>query len=348
MIYIDAKLFDSMVSYFQTLSVFTSGVAANDLRKLSEIKASLEDLSIRSKELHEAIAAYNRPQEEKLLKVMQRPLANMGKRIETIERGVTSGILNLTQFRRAVLEKIIPLKDTMLNTAAKFAPESVTDEDLKKRVRQVSLDDGPKDALRLLKKVAEEVEKSKGRIKNIEGTDDEKDRDAINEFSTFKNKLPSSLGGAKFRLVQMPIVPYSSFHLLNPKVLRRVGIEFKHIAKSYVVFEHQYLLAFDLREVPLASRRRSALQQKGLQARKRNAEHDEAMLEYISGIVNSISKAASDDYALMSAHFERHPSNGAIAFAWIAPMQVYKAFERLGKMNFEWGFPWSREAASVL
>jgi hypothetical protein len=359
MIEVEKYLFDRMVEYFNGLSKFVTAVGKNELRKASEIRTELQAQKESSKDFFNTIkrktSSPSSAGSARAMAGFKKPIQDLIKYFDALETGIDNGELNLTKFREQVKTLIKPIKDKLVTHAAKFMPTGVTDEDLNKQVKHASQLRGHKDALSILrnaaKKMAEDEQNTYGEVENEKGsiTDAEAEK-AVQQFMKYRNKLPSSLKGRQFQIVKMPVVPFTDFRLMTPKFLRKTGLDFQYVASSYVVIENQDLLAFDLGAATEYKGRTVALKQQGLKSRKRAAKHKDMTNNFVIEVINRINELTDgEEYTLVSSHFEHHPHNARIAFAWIMPVRTFRIFERNGNLSsFEWGFPWSREAASIL
>lgn len=351
---VEKYLFDRMVEHINGLSKFVTAVGKNEIRKVSVIRAELQAQkestktflnTLQRRSSSPASAASGRT-----MAPLKKPMRELLRHIDAIEAGIDNGELNLTKFRNLVRSHIKPAKDKLVETAQTFYPAGMTEEDLEREAKYASQTKGHRDTVKILKKAskrAEEAEEERGG----EGIDPEAQK-ALKGYLKQKSKLPTSLKGRLFQLVQMPVVPFIDFRLMTPSFLRRTGIQFSYIDDSFPVLEKQYLLAFDLVKATEYKGRKTgkdALSVQGLKARKRHSKHQTMQELFVLDVVERINEMSDDDYVLVSSHFEGNPNSGKIAFAWIMPRNTYKMFERSGNLsNFQWGFPWSHEAASVL
>lgn len=356
MIEVEKYLFDQMVGYVNGVSKFVSAVASNELRKVSAIRTELHEQREAAKHfldtLQRRASSPASQASARAMAGMKKPLREIIKYLDAIDTGIENGELNLTKFRAYVRSHIKPTKDKLVQTGEKFAPSGMTDEDLQKEVKFASQTKGHRDALKILKnaaKQAKDLGKEKEAEENVDEIDDAEARKLVSKYAKFKNKLPASLKGKLFQMVEMPVVPFGDFRLMTPSFLRKTGIDFHYIAESFPVLEKQYLLAFDHSKATEYKGRKESLKTQGLKARKRAAKHQTMQEQFVFDVIDRINDVANEEYTLVSSHFEFHPSNPRIAFAWLMPKRSFRVFERAGDMaNFQWGFPWSREAASVL
>lgn len=356
MIEVEKYLFDRMVEYVNGLSKFVSAVASNELRKVSAIRAELQDQRESAKTFLDTLQRRSSSPagqaSARAMSGMKKPLREIMKNLDAIDTGIENGELNLTKFRNYVRSHIKPAKDKLVSVGEKFAPSGMTDEDLQKEVKFASQTKGHRDALKILKnaaKQAKDVGKEKNADEDVSDIDDAEARKMVKKYARFKNKLPASLKGKLFQMVEMPVVPFGDFRLMTPSFLRKTGIDFHYIAESFPVLEKQYLLAFDYGKATEYKGRKASLRSQGLKARKRAAKHQSLQEQFVFDVIDRINDVANEEYVLVSSNFEFHPSNPRIAFAWLMPRRSFKVFERVGDMsNFQWGFPWSREAASIL
>lgn len=355
MIEVEKYLFDRMVEYVNSLSTFVSSVASNDLRKVSAIRTAIHTQKDDAKKFLDTLQQKSQSPASapsgRAMAGMKKPLREISKYLTAIDTGIDNGELNLTKFRSHIRTHIKPLKEKLVDIGEKFVPTGMTDEDLQKEVKFVSQTKGHRDALRILKNAAKQNKEhgvEKGRPE-IDSDPDKESRKLVQQYAKSKNKLPSSLKGRLFQLVEMPIVPFGDFRLMTPKFLRKTGIDFHYVADSFPVLEKQFLLAFDHTKATEYKGRKDALKTDGLKSRKRMAVHQTLQEQFVMDILDKINEVSNEDLILVSSHFEFNPSNGRIAFAWLLPRSQFKVFERVGDMsNFKWGFPWSREAASIL
>tara|TARA_B100000700_G_scaffold101966_1_gene114957 strand:+ start:8096 stop:9157 length:1062 start_codon:yes stop_codon:yes gene_type:complete len=350
---VEKYLFDRMVDQINGLAKFVTAVGKNELRKISAIRAELQKQREATKGFMDTLQRRSTSPASaasaKAMAGLKKPMRELLRNIDAIESGIDNGELNLTKFRNLVRSHIKPSKDKLVEIAQTFYPSGMTEEDLEREARHLSQTKGSRDAAKILKgagKRAEEAEDSANH-----GPDPEAQK-AMKGYLKHKTKLPTSLKGRLFQLVQMPVVPFVDFRLMTPSFLRKTGIEFSYIDDSFPVLEKQYLLAFDLVKATEYKGRKTgedAVRVQGLKARKRRAKHQTMQEQFVLEVVDQINGMSDEDYVLVSSHFEGNPQNGKIAFAWIMPRNTYKMFERTGNLsNFQWGFPWSREAAAVL
>lgn len=355
---VEKYLFDKLVEQVNAVSSFVTSVGRNELRKRSVIlkevseldsslKTFLSDVKRRSSSPASAGSA-------RALAPVKKPMQDASKVLDSIENGVKNGELNLTQFRNAVKEHLLPIKTSLVKSAQEFYPSGVSEEELKEQIKYVSQTRGHKDALAMLKNAGKQSEKSPVSERTDVGISKEAKK-KVQDLTKHKSKLPSSLRGKLFKIVQMPVVPIttSDFHILTPKFLRRTGIKFDVVDEtSFVVLENQYLLAFDnIKATEYKGRKtgKAALNIKGLKARKRSDKHKTLQEDFVLDVIDRINEVSDEDYVLVSSKFPGNPVNGNISLAWIMPRRIYAMFERNANMaKLSWGLPWSREADSVL
>lgn len=356
MIEVEKYLFDQMVGYVNGLSRFVTDVGSKELRKVSEIRARLHDVQKDTKEftdlLQRKAKSPSSAASAKAMSGLKKPMREILKHAKAIDNGLENGELTYTRFRDLVKTLIKPAKDTLVGIAEKFAPSGMTDEDLKKEIQFASKTKGHRDALNILRKAKQKAEQVEAPADEDDATDEIDNKEIRKQLQGYKNsksKLPSSLNGRLFQMVEMPIVPFADFRHMSPSFLRKTGLKYSYIAESFPVLERQYLLAFDFAKATEYQGRKKALNQSGLKSRKRAAKHQTMQEHFVLDIIERINAAAPEDFTLVSSHFEFHPTNARIAFAWLLPTRVYRMFERTGDMSkIEWGFPWSRDAVSIL
>jgi len=336
------------------LSKFVTAVGKNELRKISEISAGLQSQKEASAKFLDLLVRKSKSPESaqsaRSMTKFKKPLKELVKYTSAIQDGIDNGELNLTRFRNYVKTLIQPLKDSMVTHAATFVPTGVTDDELNEQVKHASQKNGHRDALKILRNAVKELAKSDPKREAPITVRDADAREAVQGYMKSQSKLPSSLKGRQFLVTKMPVVPFGAFQLMHPKFLRKTGLEFQHIANSFVVLENQELLAFDVNAATEYKGRKAALQSEGLKSRKRAAKHQTLTEGFVIDILERINELpGTEEYTLVSSHFEYHPNNARIAFAWLMPKRTFRMFDRAGNMSdFTWGFPWSREAASIL
>jgi len=354
MIEVEKYLFDQMVEYFNGLSKFVTAVGKNELRKISEISAGLQAQKASSAEFLDLIVQKSKSPESaqsaRSMTKFKKPLKELVKYTSAIQDGIDNGELNLTRFRNYVKTLIQPLKDTMVTHAASFVPTGVTDEELEEQLKYATQKNGHRDSLKILRSAIKELAKSESKKEAPLPVPDAEAKKAVKVYMKAQSKLPSSLKGRQFLVVKMPVVPFGAFQLMHPTFLRKTGLEYQHIADSFVVLENQELLAFDIGAATEYKGRKAALQSEGLKSRKRATKHQTLAEGFVIDILDRINELpGAEEYTLVSSHFEYHPSNPRIVFAWLMPKRTFRMFDRAGNMaDFTWGFPWSREAASIL
>lgn len=358
---VEKYLFDRMVGQINAVSSFTSAVGKNELRKRSAIFSEVDELvgSIKTflDELKRKASSPSSAGSARALAPIKKPLQDTLTILDSLRTGVQNGELNLTKFRASVKSHLLPTKDKLVKLAQEYFPAGVTAEELKEQIKHVSQTQGHKDALRVLKNAGKHSAKessttySDSNLPEVSAESKKK----VQSLMRYKTKLPSSLRGKLFKVIQMPVVPTitSDFHVLTPKFLRRTGMKFDVIDEtSFVVLENQILLAFDtIKATEYKGRKtgKDAVGVKGLKARKRSDKHQTMQEEFVLDVVDRINEVSDEDYVLMSSVFRGNPSNGTIAFAWLMPRRIYAMFERNANLaKLSWGLPWSREANSIL
>jgi len=355
---VEKYLFDKLVEQVNAVSGFVSAVAKNELRKRSVILEEVDGLEASLKtflsELKRRSSSPASAGSVGALSPVKKPMQEAQKVLDSISTGVQNGEMNLTKFRDAVKTYLLPVKNNLVKIAQEYFPSGVSTEELKEQIKHVSQTQGHKDALRILKNAGKESEKEATPNRNVEGVSKEA-KMKVNSLMKHKSKLPSSLRGKMFKMIQMPVVPFvtSNFHVLTPKFLRRTGLKYEIVDESsFVVLKDQYLLAFDAIKATEYKGRKSgkaALNVKGLKARQRSTKHKTMQEEFVLDVIEQINEVSDEDYVLVSSKFQGNPSNGNIALAWIMPRRIYSMFERNANMaNLSWGLPWSREANATL
>lgn len=357
---IEKFLFDQMVEYINDISRFVTDVGQNKIRKASEVRNRLMEIYDDSKTFAARLdnigktGAGGASARSVAGQGFKTKMKKMVKTSDAIRRGVDQGEINLTQFRAQVKQHIVPLAKEFAAHGAKFTPSGVTEEEMSKELKFMSNKKGHKAALNVLrsavkaKKTEESEDHDPDMHENVRRKADDKEAaKLISGYKGKKNKLPSSLRGRMFSLVQMPVVPFMDFKLMTPKFLRTSGIDFQFIAESFIVLEDQYLLAFDndsVKEFQAEKKHKKTSSVNKKKVQRRNAQED-----FVIEILERINKTANEEYTLVTSHFEHHPTNGRIVFAWIMPVRTHRIFARNGDMQDAlWGFPWSREATAVL
>jgi hypothetical protein len=361
MVEIEKQLFSKMIEYINGLGTFYSdAVPQRKLGKVSDIRSALSESSESSMHFLNHLQTHSSASIAALSK-FKTPLKKLVNILGDIERGLETGtIKNKTQFRKEVGTSVKPLLDVLAKLAEGFAPGGMTEEELQKELKFLSQQKGHKVALNVLRKSAKQAAEPDG-----EDDDSKKQRERsasidkeaeklLSGYSKLKSKLPTTLRGKLFTLVEMPIVPYVNFAIMSPAFLRTTGVEFSYLAESFPVLEKQHLLAFDYvaattgadgarKDISLKSDKTN------LKARKRDAAHLSMQEKFIIDIIEAINTRSSEHYTLMTSHFEHHPNNGRIAFAWIAPRRLYRQFaNKAGMDKANWGFPWSKDTAALL
>lgn len=358
MIEVEKNLFDHMIAYINGLATFVSAVGNNELKKASEVKSELIKQRDSAKEFAELLthkAAANNAS-AKSMAGFKSSLRKVQKIAEDIRNGLESGVTNRTKYRADVKTHIKPLLEQFVAHSKKFAPTGVTEEALEKEYSYLSTVKTHRLALSIVRHA----------IKNlhaVDGSSEEKreaaalrkaDADAgkvMQGYLSARNKLPHSLRGRMFAAVKMPIVPYfgTNFKPLAPTFLRKTGIDFQSMAESFVIFQDQFLLAFDYVQATEYKGRKTGLQLSGLKARKRAAKHQTMQEDFVIDILERLNAQLPVEHTLASSHFELHPNNPRIAFAWLMPKSTYRMFERTGDLSdSSWGFPWGQHANSIL
>lgn len=325
-----------------------SALLAATAETSTKIKTFLEFVTTQSKssESAKAISGFN-SMSKKLLKLLT-----------AISTGISTQQINsLTALRKTALPEYRALLLDVVAYAKRYVPSNVQPEDLEQHADFQKKLGASINSQRILQHAAKSLKSTEP-----EETDEEKqlrvsDANAVKLLSGYKkltSKLPSSLQGKLFTAVQLPVVPYIDYSLLSPKFLRTTGVPFQNIANSFIVLEEQYLLAFDFVHATTndeGSRRAVSLKatKSTLNARKRASEQTQMQENFILSVLDRLNASAQEEYTLMSSHFEHHPNNGRIAFAWIVPKRVQRMFARKGDLSdAAWGFPWDKRATSIL
>lgn len=318
--------------------------------------------------------------------------ASLSKKIATLIKDIENGLNNqqissITALRKTTMPNVYAIIKDYTEHLKKFLPVNFDENELTSLAKTMEKN-GDKVTARLLLDAAKRAasgEKPESAEEIMQRQIDSEAAHHLSDYKKLSSKLPNSLKGKLFSLVNLPVVPYMDFSLMSPKFLRTSGLDYTPIADSFVVFNNQYLLAFDyiaattaegverksVGAVTFKNTRVAKTDSKGnpltdengkvlydkkqvankntLASRKRTAEHRSLQEEFVLRVLESLNAKSSEEYTLMSSHFEHHPTNGKIAFAWIVPKRIQKIFARNGDLsNAEWGFPWNSKSTSVL
>ena len=351
---INRFMFESMVGHIDKLGKFVSAVAKNEIRKASEVREQVahlrEDLKKFATLLQNPTTAGGRAGSAKAMKGFKPGIRAILKVLDAIENGVTSGEMNLTSFRTTIKELIKPNLEKFVALGNTFEPSDTTDDELKKRIEFEQQRGGHKAALEVMRTAFKEKKKEAEEEKNEDKPVDDADAKAVmQEYAKWKGRLPSSLRGRMFSLIKVPIVPHGDWQLSNGRYLTRIGVEHRVIASSFAILENQMLLAFDYEKSTEYRGRKSSLEVSGLKGRKRAAKHNDMQEAFVQDVVSAINGPVSDQLALVCSHFEHHPTNPSITFAWLVPKRTYNVLCRNVKLaDVTWGFPWSHDVHSIL
>lgn len=340
---VEKHLYGMMVDMVESVSLLVEDAAKNKLRKRSEIFSAINEARSKTKEFNVA----SKGKHAKTLITVRRPLTKLLTVLDALESGVKSGEYNLTSFRQELRKHLLPLKESLVAASSKMYPSKLSDEEFKAYVNHVAKTKGTREALAVLKQAEENRNQAQDEAEeaNVEDM-----RSEISKYLAYRNKLPSSLGGKLFSVVRMPIVPLttSNFHIMTSKFLRRTGLKFNAIEESFVVLEDQVLLAFDTTKIEEKSKA-PMFNEQGLKARKRRAKNQTNHETFVLDIVDRINEASPEKYELVTSTFLHAPGTRRVAYAWLLPRQAHAMFARNADMSrLSWGFPWTREAHSVL
>lgn len=357
--------FDLGVSYVETVSAFYSNCNTRGHYKTREsLIRAVADLDEYARLFSETLSKAAKSGDgggalsAKAISGLNGHSKKLRKLLEAILLGLRNQTINSpTALRKDALPAVRDLLLESVTYLKKYVPSDAQPEDLEKDLINYAVKGVTANTKNILQNAAKLMTTGDKDLSAEEIQARETDKQAANLLSGYKklsSKLPHTLGGKAFTLVELPIVPYADFTLLTPKFLRTTGLDFDYLAESFVVINKQYLLAFDYVAATTDSSgtRKSATLKKAsstLNARKRTAQHTSLQEEFVIGVLDIINKKAGEEYTLMSSHFEHHPNNGRIAFAWIVPKRIQRMFARQGDLsNAEWGFPWNRKSVSTL
>ena len=346
---IENPLFDKLVEYIASVDEFYSAVAKDQIRKRSEIENALEKLSKDSSDFTSYVQHRSKSKNESA-KVLAEP-KKISKKItstaDSILNGVKQGSLSSkTAFRNSVRQNVRPLLKELTESGKGLVPASTDEERLSQKVKDMKTIRQSKAAYSVLNEALKNKQAGDEDSSDNEGNknDKEAERD-LKLYSRYKNKLPTSLRGKLFSVVRMPIVPYMSFKLTAPSFLRKTDIEFNQIAESFVVFEDQYLLAFDYSKIATHGREAEGKRKK----KKLTSDDHKSVEDFIIQVIEEINASSPQKFTLASTKYVQNPKNAKIFFAWLLPKYQHDRFANNGSMmKASWGFPWSKDSEALL
>lgn len=374
----------SMITFVNTVAAFYSKVASRE--GITTVAGALHDMAQLREECKNSQRKFTAIQSDhdmvkanlKALAYFKTQAGRIDKLFVGLENGLrTKQIGSKTALRAALKESFKPLVDDIVNHAKKFDVDS-SEHNIDTLTDLIKANTTTSTVAHMIQKAVDAKESDS--TKTVDKEHEKQVRDSLQSYRKAANSLPSSLKGALFTVVRLPVVPSMDFSLLSEKVLRTSGVEYSTIDRdAFVVFEDQVLLAFDFdaatteesgkRSAPSSAtfknKREPVLGKDGkpmfdadgkavtkavrvanktsLKARQLSAKHNELQEEFVLSIVEQINKRFPEKFTLMSQHFEFHPQNGKIAFAWLMPTRSHRVFQTLGNLSkVSWGFPWGK------
>lgn len=189
--------------------------------------------------------------------------------------------------------------------------------------------------------------KVKGKKQTI--TDDENFKDLEKQIKNYQksySKLPSSLGGARFKAFTMPIVPaFKDINAsININVLTRAGFNVDRIGDGFIVLKDQYLIAVDRKEFDMKSGFKKVKDGVRISNFNNAERHRESVKnqDKIIELLGKINQRSNTKYALASYMVLANPKNPSIWLFWIVTATQRKSLETaLRTVEVSWGLPFT-------
>jgi len=241
---VQKHVFDIVVAYIEHVSKFHSYV--NSLKNLSaqaELRRHISELQNQTKGVQQLAASGGLATAP--IKSFTKFLVKLNKNLDALDRGIEIGtIASAKSFRDSYKEVTLPIVRDIIAHSKTLEP-NMSEDDLVGEIKFAKQKNASKATVNMMEQTLKNIRGEKISEADVVSKENKVAHQQLEAYRKFASRLPTTLKGKQFLMLELPVVPAIDFTALDPKFLRTTGLDYTHIADSFIVFNNQYLLAFD-------------------------------------------------------------------------------------------------------